>query len=263
MTDEVIKAGNGGHFPEGTAVVIGGSGGLGAAICARLADHGSDVALTYRSNRAKAESVASAVAAAGKRHHIAAVDVSDANAVQQFFDDVAQRYGRVHSVVFATGADISMTYTSQIDLDEWHRTIAGDLTGFLHVIKAALPHLRAGGGGTIVALTTAGIARHPPKDILSVVPKAGVEALVRGVAREEGRYGIRANSIGLGVIDAGLFHRLETRLTPEFVAAMKTNTALKRFGTAREVADAVVFLTSSVSGFITGHSLTLDGGFAI
>ncbi len=263
MSKNVIEAGVAGHFPEGVAVVIGGSGGIGAAICERLAEHGTDVALSYRSNRAKAEEVAKAVAVAGRRHHIAAVDLADAVAVQRLFDAAVAAFGRVHTVVFATGADISMTYTSQIDLDEWHRTIQGDLTGFLHVLKAALPYLRAGGGGSIVAMTTAGIARHPPKDILSVVPKAGVEALVRGIAREEGRYGIRANSVGLGVIDTGLFHRLEQRVTPAFVEAMKNNTALRRFGTAREAADAAVFLCSSVSGFITGHSLTIDGGYSI
>ena len=261
--DEVVKAAPGRHFPDGVAVVIGGSGGIGAAICTRLAEHGTDVALSFRSNRAKAEVVAATVASAGQRHQIGAVDAADLPSVTRFFDQALAAFGRVHTVIFATGADISMTYTSQIDLDEWHRVIAGDLTGFLHVLKTALPQLRAGGGGSIVAITSAGIERHPPKDILSVAPKAGIEALIRGVAREEGRYGIRANTVGLGVIDTGLFHRLEERLTPEFVEAMKANTALKRFGTAREAADAAVFLCSSVSGFITGHRLMIDGGYSI
>lgn len=263
MAPDVIDTGAGRHFPDGAAVVIGGSGGIGAAICTRLAEHGCDVALSYRSNRDKAESVAAAIRAAGRRSLTGAVDVTDHAAVERFMNQAVQSFGRVHTVIFATGADISMTYTSQIDLDEWRRTIDGELTGFLHVLKAGLPCLRSGGGGSIVAVTTAGIDRHPPKDILSVAPKAGVEALVRGIAREEGRYGIRANSVALGVIDAGLFHRLEQRLTPEFVDAMKANTALKRFGTAREAADAAVFLASSVSGFITGHRLVVDGGYSI
>lgn len=262
MADEVIRADGQAHFPEGVAVVIGGSGGIGAAICERLAQHGADVALSYRSNQAKAQAVVAQVRAAGRRAQAGALDLADFAAVTRFFDEAAAM-GRIHSIVFATGADISMSYVSQIDLDEWHRTIAGDLTGFLHVLKAGLPHLRKGGGGSIVAMSTAGMERHPPKDILSVVPKAGMEALVRGVAREEGRFGIRANSVGLGVIDAGLFHRLEERVTPEFVQAMKSNTALRRFGTAREAADATVFLASSVSGFITGQRLTVDGGYAV
>jgi 3-oxoacyl-[acyl-carrier protein] reductase len=263
MRPEVINNTDARHFPEGVAVVIGGSGGIGAAICARLADHGTDVALTYRSNRQKAQAVSALIEKAGRRALVGALDVTDYAAVEAFFGDAVASFGRVHTIVFSTGADISMSYTSQIDLDEWRRTIDGDLTGFLHVLKAGLPYLRAGGGGSILAVTTAGIDRHPPKDILSVAPKAGVEALVRGIAREEGRYGIRANSLGLGVIDAGLFHRLEQRLSPQFVEAMKSNTALRRFGTAREAADAAVFLTSTVSGFITGHRLVIDGGYSI
>jgi NAD(P)-dependent dehydrogenase (short-subunit alcohol dehydrogenase family) len=112
-------------------------------------------------------------------------------------------------------------------------------------------------------MTSAGLMRHPQRDILSTAPKAAIEALVRGLAREEGRYGVRANTVALGVIDAGLFHRLEERLPPGFADAMRKNTALRRFGTAREAADAAVFLASSVAGFITGHSLVIDGGYAV
>jgi NAD(P)-dependent dehydrogenase (short-subunit alcohol dehydrogenase family) len=97
---------------------------------------------------------------------------------------------------------------------------------------------------------------------LSTVPKAGVEALIRAVAREEGRFGIRANAVALGVVDAGHFHRVEEQLTPEFVAAIKRNTAVRRLGTAREAADAVVFLASSASSYTTGQSLAVDGGYS-
>lgn len=262
MTQEVIKAGDGRHFPDGAAIVIGGSGGIGQACCARLAEHGSDVALTYRSNRAKADEAIALVERAGRKGHAMTVDLVDAEAVAAFCDDVATRFGGIHTVVFAAGADISMSFVGGIDPAEWQRTIDGDLNGFYHVVRGALPHLRKQ-GGSIVAMTSAGIVRHPPRDILSTVPKAGIEAMVRGIAREEGRNGVRANSIALGVIDAGLFHRLTERLPEGFVDAMKKNTALRRFGTAREAADAAVYLASSIGSFVTGHSLVLDGGYAV
>lgn len=262
MVEEVIKSGGRPHFPEGAALVVGGSGGIGLACCARLAEHGTDVALTYRSNKAAAEDALAQIKAAGRMGHADAVDLVDADSVTSFCDQVAERFGGIHTVVFAIGADISMTYVADIQPDEWKRTIEGDLTGFYHVMRATLPHLRKR-GGSFVAMTSAGLVRHPPKDILSTVPKAGVEALIRGIAREEGRYGIRANSVALGVIDAGLFHRLADRLPEGFIDAMKRNTALRRFGTAREAADAAVFLASSAGGFITGQSLVLDGGFAV
>lgn len=249
-------------FPQGAGIVIGGSGGIGRAICEALARAGADVALTYRTNAAAAQEVSAAVEAAGRRAMAAPLDLMDRAGCNAFVDEVAVRHGRIHTLVLATGADISMTYAADIDPDEWDRTIGGDLTGSFNVLRAAIPHLRRE-GGSIVAMTSAGLLRHPPKDILSVVPKAGVEALIRGIAREEGRYGVRANAVALGVIDTGLFKRLGERLTPQFIDAMKKNTALKRFGTAEEAADTAVFLASTKAAFITGQSLALDGGYSI
>lgn len=237
MTSTVLKAGDKPHLPEGAAVVIGGSGGVGRAVCARLAEHGADVALTYRANRAAADDALREVEQAGQRAHAGQVDLADAASVRRFFEDVAAAWSGVHTVVFSTGADISMTYVAEIEDADWARTIDGDLHGFYHVMKAALPHLRKS-RGSIVAMASAGLARHRQRDILSTVPKAGIEALIRGLAREGGRYGVRANAVALGVIDTGLFHRLEQRLPSGFAEAMKKNTALRRFGTAREAADA-------------------------
>jgi NAD(P)-dependent dehydrogenase (short-subunit alcohol dehydrogenase family) len=250
------------HFPAGAAVVIGGSGGIGRAICARLAEHGTDVALTYRSNAEAAAEAGELVEAAGRRALVVPVDLLDATAVTRLFNDVVARFGRVHTVVFAIGADIPMVHAARIEPGDWARTIDGDLTGFYTVVTAALPHMRER-GGSLVAVSSAGLRRHPPMDILSTVPKAGIEAMVRGIAREEGRYGIRANAVALGVVEAGHFHRVEQELTPEFVEAMKRNTAVRRLGTAREAADAVVFLASSASSYTTGHSLTVDGGYSV
>lgn len=249
-------------FPDGAAVVIGGSGGIGSAICERLAERGADVALTYRSNGRGATDAAQLVEEAGRRAWSAELDLGDGEAVAGFFGEVAERFGHVHTVVFAIGTDIPMVHASQIAPADWRRTIDGDLTGFFNIVAAAVPRLRAG-GGSLVAVTSAGLRRHPPRDILSTVPKAGIEALVRGIAREEGRHGVRANSVALGVIEAGHFHRVEHELPPGFVEAMKTNTALRRLGRAREAADAVVFLASSAASYITGHSLTVDGGYSV
>lgn len=262
MATTVIDSGGQPHFPEGVALVFGGSGGIGGAICRRLADHGSDVALSFRNNIEAADEVAGAVEAAGRQALTGKVDLRDAATVDGFVAQAIARFGRIHTVVYAMGADISMVYTADIDRAEWQRTIDGDLTGFFNVVKASLPHMR-GKGGSFVAMTSAGLARHPPKDVLSTVPKAAIEALIRGIAREEGRHGIRANAVALGVVDAGLFDRLRQRVTPQFVEAMKNNTALRRFATAREAADAAVFLASSAAGFITGHSLVVDGGYSV
>ncbi len=262
MTAPILEQNGAPFYPEGAAIVIGGSGGMGAAICARLAEHGTDVALTYRSNAAAAEAAVAAVEGAGQKAFSQALSLTDPAAVGRFVREVAEWSGSIHTLIYAVGADISMVYVNEVDRSEWLQTIDNDLNGFFHVVQAVLPYLRDG-GGSILALTSAGVLRHPPKDILSTVPKAGIEALVRGVAREEGRFGIRANSLALGVIATGLFHRLEQRVTPAFVEAMKGNTALRRFGGPREVADAAVYLSSNAASFITGVSIPFDGGYCV
>lgn len=249
-------------FPDGAAVVIGGSGGIGRAICEALAKGGSDVVFTYRSNEAVAAELCDTIVAKGRRALAVKLDLTDRPTCKEAIDRAAEEFGHIHTLVLAVGADISMTYTANIDPDEWDRTLNGDLTGSFNVVMPAIPHLRKK-GGSILALTSAGLKRFPPKDILSLVPKAGVEMLLRGVAREEGRFGIRANMIALGVVDTGLFDRLRDRLTPEFVDAMKKNAPLGRFANAEEVADLAIFLCSSKASLITGQSIALDGGFSV
>lgn len=249
-------------FPDGAAVIIGGSGGIGRAVCEAFARAGTDVAFTYRSNQEVADELRVKLRSFGRRALALRLDLTDRAASRTTIDRAAAEFGRIHTLVIAIGADISMTYTADIDPEEWDRTIAGDLTGAYNVLMPAIAHMRDN-GGSLLAMTSTGLKRFPPKDILSVVPKAGLEALVRGVAREEGRHGIRANAIALGVIDTGLFKRLEERLTPQFIEAMKKNTPLRRFGAAEEVADLAVFLCSSKAAFITGQSIALDGGYSV
>lgn len=250
-------------FPQGVAVVFGGSGGIGQAICTGLAEEGSDVALSYRNNLEAAKKVVKDVEALSRKSTAVKVELGDQTSVADALNEIKRIHGRIHTVVFSTGADISMTYVSAIDPDEWKRTIDGDLHGFFHVVKAALPILREGGGGSFVAITSAGLDKHPPLDILSVAPKAGIEALMRGIAREEGRYNIRANCVAPGVVDVGLFPRLEKQVGPAFVDAMKKNTALRRFATAEEIANVAVFLASNKAAYVTGQHVAVDGGFSI
>lgn len=250
-------------FPQGAALVLGGSGGIGSSICEAFGREGVDVALSYRGNAARAAELAGRLRAMGRRAAAVRVDAADPASIEQGIEQVLREFGRIHSVVYATGADISMAYVAEVDAGEWRRTIEVDLNGFFHLVKAVLPRLRQGGGGSIIAVTSAGMDRHPPMDILSVAPKAGIEALIRGIAREEGRYNIRANSVAPGVIDAGLFHRLTPQVTPQFVEAMKKNTALRRFGSAGEVAALVVFLASTPAGYITGQRIAVDGGYSV
>lgn len=263
MTQEETQR-NSSDFPQGVAVVIGGSGGIGAVICDKLARAGTDVVLTYHHNAQAAEVVAEAVRRSGRRAAAYPLSVSDPEAVSAFVGQVIEQHTSVHTVVIAAGSAIPMRYIGQIEAADWKRVIDADVNGFFHVVQAFLPHLREK-GGSFVHISSAGVRRWPVRDGLSVVPKAAMEALMRGIAREEGRFGIRANCVALGVVEAGMFLRLKEKqeLDEQWMRVAISNTPLRRFGTAEEVGDAVVFLASRKASYITGQTIYLDGGYGI
>lgn len=252
-------------FPEGVALVTGGSGGIGSAVARVLAARGADVALTYRRNPAGADLALEAVAREGRRGSVHPLDLSDPASCVALSAELEQTYGRVHSVVHAAGSRISQPHVSTMDVAEWKRVLDADVNGFVHLIQAFLPRLRAKGGGSFTAVSSAGLDRFPPGDILSVGPKGAIEAIVRAVAREEGRHGIRANTVRVGVVDGGMFHDLLERqeLDAKWVDAARKNIALRRFGSPDEIAEAIAFLASARASYVTGQRLGLDGGYSV
>jgi len=252
-------------FPAtGGAFVAGGSGGIGRAICKQLAEAGCDVALTYRNGRERAEETAALVRAAGRKAVVLQVDLRDEKAVARAVDETALDFGALHTAIYAAGPYIHMRHISRIEPALFRDTMEQDAFGCFNLIHAALPHLRSA-KGSFVALSTPALRRYAVKDVLSAAPKAAIEALVRGVAAEEGRFGIRANGVGVGVIEDGMYHALvETGdFDQRFLEASRQNMALRRLGTAEEIAEAVVFLASARARWITGQTLMVDGGYAL
>ena len=246
----------------GAALVVGGSGGLGSVIAVELAARGSDVALTYRSNAAAAAAAAAEVEQLGRRSWTAAADLADDEAVSAAVAELAAAAGGLHTLVYAAGPDVPQLHLSRVPPPAMRDQLAADAAGFFAAASAALPHLRES-RGSIVAVTTAGLGRFPVRDGLSTVPKAAVEAAVRGLAAEEGRFGVRANSVGPGMLTDGMAQRLTASgdLDATALDAARANIPMRSFGTAADIAEAVCFLASDRAGYITGQHLAVDGGY--
>ena len=166
---------------SGGALVTGGSGGIGAAISVMLAQRGSPVAFTYRSNAETAEQVAATVRAAGVDAHIGNPPLEDADAMRAFAGEAAERLGGLHTVVSAAGPHVPQMYLSQTGPALFAQQIEADVIGAFNLTTAVLPHLRPS-GGSIVYVTTAATTVFPKRDALSSIPKGAVESLMRAVA---------------------------------------------------------------------------------
>jgi NAD(P)-dependent dehydrogenase (short-subunit alcohol dehydrogenase family) len=245
------------------ACVIGGTGGLGSAICRKLATEWRGVFLSYHS-RADAALALEQELADQCESASARIDIRDPASVHAGLEVALQRFGTLGSIVFASGASIRQPYVADITAGEWEDVFRTELMGFTHLVREAIPIFRSQGGGALVAVTSFATYSFPPGDAISAVPKAGIEMLCRAVAREEGRHGIRANAVAPGIINAGLGEQFQqTLFDPKVWEGQRNRVPLKRFGEGAEVAEAVAFLASQRSSYITGHTIVVDGGLRL
>ncbi len=251
------------NFDKGCVFIVGGSGGIGSICAKEFSKAGANVVITYYKNKKAAEDVASEI---NKNIQIFQLDNKDFKSVDNVMKQAISEYDSINTIVNAAGFDIPQKFIREIDIDLWKSVMDADINGFFNLVNAGLPYLRES-QGSMVFISSAGLYKYPPGDVLSVAPKATIDHVIKGIAKEEGENGVRANSIALGIIDTGIFHRLReeenTFFDDAWHEAVMNTLALKRFGFPEEVGHAAVFLASSKAGYITGHRIPVDGGYHI
>lgn len=239
------------------ALVTGASRGVGRYIAERLIAEGMRVAFCARS----AEGVAAAAAAMGPAATGSAVDAADPTAITEWVDRSAAELGSIDVVVATTSAKGGIAPT----LDGWRRSFEVDILGTAALIDAALPHLRAAGGGSIVQLgTTASVEFHhfPGGGYSYGAMKAALVNYVSHLAKEVYADGIRANVVSPGpvYIDGGSWERIRDRM-PDYYDQHVAQHPAGRLGRPEEIANVVAFLASPLASWVNAQNIVVDGGF--
>ncbi len=238
---------------EKTALVTGGSRGIGAAIAKRLAADGAHVAITYTSGAAAAAAVVADIERAGGKAIAIQADATNAAASQAAVEKTVAAFGRLDIFVNNAGTAIPKPF-EEATLEELDHVIDLNIRGAFVTTQAALKHLTSG-GRIIMIGSCVGERMLTPGLVPYAATKAAIRMFTQGLSREVGARGITVNNVQPGPIDTELNPASGDWATPQVAA-----TALGRYGTVEEVAALVAFIASPEASYITGANLTVDGG---
>ncbi|WP_428485659.1 SDR family NAD(P)-dependent oxidoreductase [Rhodopila sp.] len=236
-----------------TAFVTGGSRGIGAGIAKRLAAEGASVAVTYTKGADAALSVVYEIERSGGRAMAIQADATDAKAVTTAVDKTVATYGRLDVFVNNAGTAIPKPFL-ETTLEELDRVIDLNFRGALIATQAALRHLRDGGRIILIG-SCVGERMMTPGLVAYAATKGAIKMFAQGLSREVGGRGITVNNIQPGPIDTDLNPAAGDWATPQTVL-----TALNRYGHVEDIAAMVAFVAGPEAAYITGASLTVDGG---
>ena len=237
------------------AVVTGGSRGIGRAIALGLAEAGADVAFTYRDNAAEAVVTAAQIAALGRRSLSLPMDVTSRASVEKAAAK-AKDFGPISILVNNAGIN-NPTDFDQVNDADWDTILDTNLKGPFICAQVFLPLLKEAGNGSIVHIGSVSGQYGGPRTAQYAASKAGLISLAQVVARFGAQYGVRSNTVAAGIIASDMG---QAGLAAASVQKAAENIVLKRLGRAQEVADAVVFLASDASSYITAQTINVNGG---
>ena len=238
------------------ALVTGAGRNIGRAIALGLAASGHAVAVNVRASFDEGQAVVDEIKAGGGQAMLCAADVTERAAVAAMVDAITQAWGRL-DVVVNNAAVRREADLAELSVDDWHDTLRVVLDGAFFCTQAALPWLKASGQGAIVNI--GGLTAHTgaPDRVHVVTAKAGLVGMTRALAHDLAAFAVTVNCVSPGLIDT-VRKAASASAKPKHHATHQT--LLGRRGTAKEVADAVIYLTGPTARFVTGQVLHVNGG---
>jgi 3-oxoacyl-[acyl-carrier protein] reductase len=240
------------------AIITGGARGIGRATTIELAQAGARVLINYQRSAGAAEALAAEIVAAGGDAFAYQADVSDEQAVTGMVQAVLDRWGRIDILVNNAGitADAPL---ARLRPEQWQHVIDTDLTSVFLCCRAVIPTMQRAGYGRIVSVSSLAALAGNVGQTNYAAAKAGIIGLSRSLAREVARDGITVNVVAPGYVETDMVETVPEALRAWALQAI----AIGRFGHPEEVAAAIRFLVSPRASYITGHVLTIDGGWVM
>ena len=248
------------RFEDQVAIVTGAASGIGRATALRLAAEGAAVVIADV-NMEGAGVVANSISDGGGQALALQVDVTDAPAVRAMTNRAVAAFGKVDILVSNAGWDRAGPF-ADTDEELWDRVIAINYRGHLATCHAALPYMRERGGGRIVTVASDAGRVGSSGEVVYSGAKGAVIAFTKGLAREVARYGINVNCVAPGLVDTPLLAGI-VEGNEKLIAAIVRSIPLRRTGVPEEVAAAICFFASPDAAYITGQTLSVNGGLTM
>ncbi len=241
-----------------TAVVTGGSRGIGKAIALKLANEGYDIALNYASNDEAAKSTREEIISTGVRCEIFKADTSDIGQVKAMFKDIRKSFETIDVLINNAGV-VDDAYLLMIRQESMERSLDINIKGYINCAQAASLKMCSQRSGKIINVSSVSSILAVPGQTVYSATKGAVNSMTQTMAKELAPYGIQVNAVAPGFVGTDMIKSIPGDLAEKYLDSVP----MKRFGTAEDVACCVASLLTDAFAYMTGQVIVLDGGLSL